>query len=251
MEKAVQALLLLLCILGTSLTCEAEPAITAANNAAIHPVSQTIPEARFNELFLDYIGSQLGKKPIDIVVSKLKVIGNKPVPAGMLSFQAFQKDERQLKGFVRLIGVVRVNGVVKNKVRLSGWVDLFDSVVCVSRNLKRGETIEKGDIHLVRKNVSHLSHNILTQTDKAIGYIAKNNIKRRTCLKESMLERALSVDRGDRIMIVAESDFLKISAPGKALMAGEVGDLIKVENLMSKKNIYAEILDGSTVTVDF
>jgi flagella basal body P-ring formation protein FlgA len=35
------------------------------------------------------------------------------------------------------------------------------------------------------------------------------------------------------------------------MMEGGIGDLIKVQNLMSKKVIHAQILDDSTVIVEF
>ncbi|MBW1753417.1 MAG: flagella basal body P-ring formation protein FlgA, partial [Deltaproteobacteria bacterium] len=51
--------------------------------------------------------------------------------------------------------------------------------------------------------------------------------------------------------ILAESSGLRITVPGKVLMKGFAGELVKVQNLMSKRKIYAKIVNPSTVTVDF
>ena len=147
--------------------------------------------------------------------------------------------------------MVSVNGVVKNKVKLLGWVDVFASVVCTSRNLKRGETIKKGDVYLARRNISRISPNILTDINKVIGLVVKHNIKSDDCLKEWMLKKSPVVDRGDVVTIIAESGDLKVTVPGRSLMKGYVGELIKVQNLMSKKEIYAKVVNNSIVKVDF
>jgi flagellar basal body P-ring formation protein FlgA len=59
------------------------------------------------------------------------------------------------------------------------------------------------------------------------------------------------MDKGDIVTIIAESGDIKVTAPGKVLMKGYVGELVKVQNLMSKKEIYAKIVNGSMVAVDF
>ena len=124
-------------------------------------------------------------------------------------------------------------------------------MVCTSRNLKRGDIIEKDDVYLTKRNVSRLSPKVLTHMDKAKGLRAKHNIKADTCLKEWMLEKTPVVERGDIIMISAESGDLKVTVPGKVLQKGCPGDLIRVQNLMSKKYIYAKVVNGSTVMVEF
>jgi len=79
--------------------------------------------------------------------------------------------------------------------------------------------------------------------DKAEGLRAKHNIKADTCLKEWMLEKAPVVEKGDLITIYAESADLKVTAPGRVLMKGCIGEIIKVQNLMSKMNIYATVVN--------
>jgi flagella basal body P-ring formation protein FlgA len=141
--------------------------------------------------------------------------------------------------------------VVENKVRLSGWVDVFEAVVCTARNLKKGEIIEEDDLYLARRNISHLSPNILTDMMKAVGLIVKHNLREDTLLKEWMLERSPVLDRGDMVTILAESGNLRVTVSGMVLERGYSGELVRVRNAMSKKEIYARVVDNSTVEVDF
>ena len=243
--------ILLTCFVGLSFPLEAEGVEKKKIRARADNGYQSISDATFREIFRDFLCHHLGKEKSDIVLSKVKVIGKKPVPAGKIHFQLFQKDKRSLTGYTRLVAIVSVSGVVKNKVKLSGWVDVFESVVCARRNLKKGEIIEEGDFYLARKNISHLSSNILTNTGKAVGLMVKHAVKKDTCIKEWMLEKPLVVKRGDMIIILAESGNLRVSVPGRVLVNGHMGELIRVQNSMSKKVIHARVIDNSTVSVKF
>ena len=213
--------------------------------------SQKLPDAKFHKIFSSYIRKQLGNKGADVAISRLKVMGNGPVPAGKVTVQLFQKDQRRMEGQVSATALVRVNGIEARKVRISGWVDVFDSVVCVSRNVKRGEILQEEDLHLMRKNISRLPSTVLTNKEKAIGLMVKHQVRADTPLKEWMLERAPIVKRGDIVTILAQSGGMRVTVPGKILEKGYKGQLVQVQNTMSRKKIYAKVINDITVRVDF
>ena len=212
---------------------------------------QTIPESRLREIFHDYFCRNLNINKSDVDISRLNVIGNLPVPSGKISFRLFQRGQRKFEGYVSVVAVIKVNNVVRNKVKISGWVDIFKYVVCASRDLERGEKIKEDDLYIIKRNLSHLSSKILTDKKEIVGLIAKHNIKADTCLKEWMVEKAPVVNKGDIVTIMAESGDLLVTVPGKVLMKGFSGELVKVQNLMSKKEIFAKVLNHSTVAVAF
>jgi flagellar basal body P-ring formation protein FlgA len=251
MNKSICSIFFLLCILG--FYSPSMGAATGENNRldVAHQKSQTISEAKFRDIFQRYLLRNVNNPGCDVVISRLKITGNVPVPDGKISFQEYQKGKRRLEGHVSLIVVVKVNDVVRNKVKLSGWVDIFQPVVCASRDLKKGERVNKDDLYYVKRNISHLSSKILTDMGEIVGFMAKHNIKKDTSLKEWMFEKFPIVDKGDIVTILAESGDLKVTAMGRVLMKGYKGELVKVQNLMSKKEIYAKVVNGSIVAVDF
>lgn len=254
MAKTMRSKFIMILFLGICMSYMAQPVAGEDFQRVIKPSDQTIQESIFQKHFKEYVCRHLRKTGSDVVVSKFKVKGNRPVPAGTVSFKLFQKGQKgriRLQGCVKLIAEVNVNGQVKNEVLLSGYIDVFESVVCTSRNLKRGEVIEKDDVYLAKRNGSRLSPKVVTHMDKAEGLRAKHNIKADTCLKEWMLEKTPVLNRGDIITIFAESGDLRVTVPGRVLMKGCTGDLIKVQNLMSKKDIYAKVVNNSSVMVAF
>ena len=212
---------------------------------------QTIPESRLREIFHDYFCRNLNINRSDVEISRLNVSGNLPVPSGKISFRLFQRGQRKFEGYVSVVAVVKVNDVVRNKVKISGWVDIFKYVVCASRDIERGEKISEDDLYMVKRNLSHLSSKILTDKNEIIGLIAKHNIKADTSIKEWMIGKAPVVVRGDIVTIMAESGNLMVTVPGKVLTKGFPGDVVKVQNLMSKKEIVAKVVNQSTVAVAF
>ena len=251
MKKSICNIIISLCILGYYSISMGATINKNVPQAASHQSYQTIPDTKFREVFQKYIYENLNNQESDVVISRLKISGNVPVPVGTISFQQYQKGSRRFEGYVSLIVVVMVDGVVKNKVKLSGWADIFQPVVCASRDLKRGERISKDDLYFVKRNISHLSSKILNDMNNIIGSIAKHNVNKDACLKEWMFEKHPIVDKGDIVTIIAESGDIKITAPGRILMKGFTGELVKVENLMSKKEIYAKVVNGLMVAVDF
>jgi flagella basal body P-ring formation protein FlgA len=212
---------------------------------------QSIPASAFHEILKDYMCQRLGKAEADIVISRLKVTGNKPVSQGEVQFHVFQKDKRAPRGYMRLEVLVSVDGVVRNRASVYGWVDVFEPVVCTTRRLKKGDTLRREDIYTARKNTSYLSPGTITDTSKALGFMAKHTIRADTPLKGWMLEKPPAVDRGDIVTILAESRDLRVTVPGLVLEKGYLGEVVMVRNTMSKKKIYAKVLDNSTVKVNF
>jgi flagella basal body P-ring formation protein FlgA len=66
-----------------------------------------------------------------------------------------------------------------------------------------------------------------------------------------MIETPPLVQRGDIVVMIAETGELKISTQGEARQRGGRGDRIKVMNLDSRKSVYGCVVDRNTVRVDF
>ena len=211
---------------------------------------QTIDPARFREAFDQFIFQQSGRAPADIIISKFKVLHDEPVPPGKVQIQVIQKGHNELVEYVRLKAVVTVNGALENKVELCGWLDVFETVVCASRNLKRGVVIKEKDIYLERRNVSSMMDDVLVDMNQVVGLMTKHNIKDNDTLKRWVLKESPVVQRGDMVIILVQSGGLRVTAPGKVLDDGFKGQAVGVLNTMSSKKIIARVIDNMTVQVD-
>jgi flagella basal body P-ring formation protein FlgA len=251
MMKSACTIILLTCFLVFGFAFEVKSYDRAETSKTGNVSGQTIQESQFQEAFSGYINSRLEKENIEIIISKFTVAGNKLLPAGEVSLRVFQKGREELYGYVRLIAIVSVDDVPRTEVTLSGWIDVFDSVVCTSRRLNKGEVITKNDVYLTKKNISRLHPDTLTDMNQAIGLMLNHDIKENDTLKEGMLKRAPIVNRGDMVTILAEMGGIRVTAPGKILEKGYQGEYVRVQNAISKKNVHAKVVNDSTVMVDF
>jgi flagella basal body P-ring formation protein FlgA len=246
-----RTIILVICLLFFAAISELKANDITEKTKSIDNYSQTISEDEFRKAFNQFICSSLDKAKSDILLSRFTVSGNKPLPAGKVSFNIFRKSRGELKGYVRLVAIVSVNSIPKNEVKLSGWVDVFDSVVCAANNINKGDIITSDDIFLERKNISRLNSDFIRNKEQAIGLMAKHDIKANAYINDWMLKKTPIVGKGDMVTILAEHGSIKVTAPGRTLEKGYKDDYIRVQNAMSKKSIYAKVINNSTVIVDF
>ena len=210
-----------------------------------------VPEARFLEAFSGYLCARLNKPAGDMVVSKFSVSDHQAVPAGTLTLEVYQKEKGTLFGHVRLAAILKINGVAHHEVRMSGWVDVFESVVCTARPIKKGEVIQKEDLFMFRKNISRRRGNTFNDMESAVGLMARHNLRENTSLLEWMVERPPVLEKGDMVTILAGMGGLRVTVKGMALERGYRGEMVKVQNTMSQKSLLARVIDGSNVMVEF
>ena len=84
-----------------------------------------------------------------------------------------------------------------------------------------------------------------------MGKRTRRSIDANTVLQPNLVELPPLVRRGDIVLIVAESEGLKVTALGRIKEKGTKGQIVRVENIDSHKRIYARVLDSNHVKVDF
>ena len=218
--------------------------------AANDETYQTIDPAWFRNAFDQFVLQQSGKAPDNIIISNFKVLHDTPVPLGKVEIRIIPKNNHELVEYVRLRALVNVNGVLENKVELCGWLDVFGTVVCASRDLKRGTVIQEKDLYKDRRNISSLVEDVVDDIHQVVGLTAKHNIKANDVLKRWVLKKTPVVQRGDLVTILVQSGGLRVTAPGKVLDEGFKGESVNVINTMSRKKIVARVIDSLTVQVD-
>ncbi|MFK5954407.1 MAG: flagellar basal body P-ring formation chaperone FlgA [Desulfobacterium sp.] len=211
---------------------------------------QTISQDLFRQAFGGFVSQYSGRDAANVVISKFKVLRDVPVPPGNVQIRVIPNRKNKLVEYLRLKAEVRVNGVLQNKVTLCAWLDIFETVVCVSHNLKRGRVIQQEDLYLERRNISGMADDVVLDLNQVVGLMAKHNIKADDVLKQWVLKRNPVVKRGDMVTILVQSGGMRITVPGKVLSDGFKGQAISVLNTMSNKKIFARVIDTSTVQVD-
>lgn len=166
-----------------------------------------------------------------------------------MDFQAHGRTWRP--GVIPLILNIKVDQAFQRRLRLNAVVEVLYDVVKSRVPLRRGQILTIGDVELNRVKSAHRMNGVATRIEDAVGSKLRRNLKQDAVISLNMLERPPLVKKGDRVLIVAQKGLLKITAPGIVREKGFEDSMVKVENIQSKKIIYAKVVSSSMVLVEF
>ncbi len=182
-------------------------------------------------------------------ILNLKAINDLLLPKGRLSYLC---DLTRLPlGSFSVPIIFKVNGKIEARTWVMAKTALITPVVISSCPIRRGEIITEDKIKVIRKMMTDIPAEIFTNPKEIIGKRARINIRANRVIYRTMVEIPPLIKRGQRVKIVAESDTLRITAPGMAKEDGRLGDMIRVQNLISKKIVVGKVVDSETVKVEF
>lgn len=124
--------------------------------------------------------------------------------------------------------------------------DIYLPVLVAKKTLERGRSIAANDIEVKKKNIAGLHDSFLTDPDEAVGHSVKKRVREMQPLALSHLDQPVLVERGQRVLMIAEQDGIEARMLGEAMKKGRKGDTIAVKNLSSRQTVSA-VVDGSGV----
>jgi len=144
---------------------------------------------------------------------------------------------------------VRCRGSKMWKIHVPINIIRYTGVLVVKQNLPRGSILQASDIETRRLDISRLSNGYFTDKREILGKLLKRSLRRGDILTNGMLEVRKLVKRGEIVTIMASSNTLAIRVKGQALMDGRKGDVIRVKNHSSKREIQAIVVATGIVKV--
>jgi len=118
-------------------------------------------------------------------------------------------------------------------------------------DISAGTTISPDNVKIVRKLADYPPQ---TNWSYPYGLVARRPLPANTTLRSNMLtpaQPALVVNRDQTVIIKIQRPGLLVTAVGKALEKGRVGQFIKVQNIDSRKKILAKVNEDATVQPAF
>lgn len=173
------------------------------------------------------------------------------VPDGTLSFDVDPAPNSNYLGRVSFLFTIKVDGKVERRVRVGAWVEVYQPVLCATRPLRRGHVLQPEDLAVARQPLSRLKGRGLDSPEASLGLALKRSVRPGQVLTDNMLTPPVLLHRGARVTILATSPLLTVRAPGQVCENGVEGELVRVRNLMSQREIVAKVLDSRTVVVNF
>ncbi len=251
-RTAVYTVLLVCAVFFAFATSEASG--TPSSASAQRPGEETIilTAEDFCNTFSDAVAAMGPWEGEDLEITGLRISPSTvTVPNGPLNMDVPTPPQGRGLGTVSFPVQILVDGVLTKTVRVTGRVEVYRSVPCAVRPMKKGHVIGPGDVAEVRKPLSRIQAAAVSALEEVHGKRLIRSVRAGSVLTERMLSEAPVVNKGDRVTILANSPVIRVSVPGVILEDGAGGEHIRVMNLMSGKEVLARVEDARTVSVAF
>jgi flagella basal body P-ring formation protein FlgA len=129
-------------------------------------------------------------------------------------------------------------------------VKVYDTVAVATRRLGRHETITGNDIRFERRDITHLTDSCFSESRRVVGKRVKRVITVGTMLKSSDVETIPLVGRGSGVIVSIVVGAVSVTSKAKALEDGELGELIRVQDLVTGKRLTGTVAGDRLVVLD-
>jgi len=128
-------------------------------------------------------------------------------------------------------------------------VSIHGPALVAARPLARGERITATMISTEAVKVNASRRGIIRTPAEVIGMEVRRPVQTGTVITPDILAAPDAVERGDHVIITAQSGAFSVSSRGKALANAAVGEQVLVENLRSARTIKARVVAPGHVEI--
>jgi len=210
-----------------------------------------IDKHKIEKIVSDFITQNILEQNNTVRIKAIHVPESVVLPKGRIAYKVTAPSPQQLKGTCSIAIDFSVNGHFEKKVRATALVEVWGPVVVTRKPLGRYKPITEDDIMLQTMDLTNLAASVVSDPEAVLGKRTKRAIGAQTPLRTDSIELPPLVKRGDLVVIIAQSNGLRITTRGVVKKKGRLGDRIPVVNVDSKKVLYARVIDSNTVQVDF
>ena len=187
----------------------------------------------------------------DVHLRRLTISGSLKLPDGVIDYEVVAPQKWEGWGQITVTVLARQNNRLLSNIPVRIDVEALADAVVSLRQIEHGRTIAADDLTLQKSELTQSSHIGLRSLDEAVGKKARTTIRANQQVRTDQVEKIPLIKSGQLVTIIAENEVLKLSVSGKANSSGAEGDIIRVQNLTSLKEIPAKVINGSTVQIAF
>ncbi len=212
--------------------------------------AETLTKEHFREIFRREVVKALPWPEEDVEIVRLSA---EPVP---LEVPEGAEERVRVTTFPRpgsntvLVDYLK-DGRLVARVRVLGYVEVRVPVVVLKRPVSRWEILSTEDLAIEKRPLTRLPQDVISDPGEAVGKRVRYGLPAGRPLRASQIEVPPVIRRNQIVKIVARSRFLTVTAKGQARQDGRPGEIIRVRNLSSKKEIYARVVSPEVVEVSF
>jgi flagella basal body P-ring formation protein FlgA len=172
------------------------------------------------------------------------------VPAGQLELKVRSRPAAELIGTVSATVEVWVDGAMARVVSVPVRVAMATEVLVAARPIARAQTIGLDDLRVERRELV-AGQEPLREPAAAQGRRAVRSIAAGEPILASLVNDPPLVRRGDIVRLTVDGRGIRAVAQGEAKEDGKAGQVVRVRNLSSNREVYGQVEAERSVRVRF
>ncbi|RKY37748.1 MAG: flagella basal body P-ring formation protein FlgA [Candidatus Omnitrophota bacterium] len=181
---------------------------------------------------------EAGRMPKDVFVADTET-----------SIEIYARPGIKFQGRMLLNAKIRQNLIVCAKVPVCLNLKRFGDVLVSQRRFEKGELIAQDAVYVRRDEISNQRSNVLSRVQDVVGKQARRLIRPEQIICANMVQKQWLVKRNYPVTILIETQAMKVTAKGCVCENGAKGEMVRVKNIVSKKDVYAQVISSSLVRV--
>lgn len=136
---------------------------------------------------------------------------------------------------------------IKNEVK--ALISYINKIPVLSEPKSKDDVITLNDLEYIKVKSADIRSGMIMNSQDLVGKTPRNNLAAMTPIFENNLKLPTIVKRGQIVTMALKNNKLSLTTQGLATQDGKKGDIIKIENISSKKIITAVVTGEREVSI--
>ena len=216
----------------------------------IRRASQTVEPSRIRRAVTEYVAGNNPWPRFRHEVEFMGTIRPMAVRTGTIEIHVEPNAGSDLAGRVSFRVAAVVDGEVAARAWVSVRVHVFAQGFQLATNVRRYHRLGELDLVPIEVDLA-VSGDAVLDREAVLGLRTRQAIRTGSVLVRRMVELPPLVRRGDVVTISLSGRGIIIKTIGKVAEDGNLGEMVRVLNLQTRRTVYARVVDENTVIVDF
>jgi flagella basal body P-ring formation protein FlgA len=210
---------------------------------------QTLPAIKITDAIASYIATHSAVAREVLFIDYKNPLVDESLPMGKVDIVISTVAHAKFVGFTPLGVEILLDNKPYKKFMVYANVDSKVKAYMATRWINYHEPLTSDNLVLVSTYRSKVPLDCVVNEKELSGKVAKMALPKGKIISYSSIDIPPVVINRSVVVVRLETAHLKIMSKGIALMDGRTGEVIKLRLLDSKKEIYAKVIDATTVLV--
>ncbi|PIW27869.1 MAG: flagella basal body P-ring formation protein FlgA [Rhodospirillales bacterium CG15_BIG_FIL_POST_REV_8_21_14_020_66_15] len=178
-------------------------------------------------------------------LTRVHIAGSTPATVGIDDITYDARTQR----FAAVVSIPK-GDPAGEKLRLTGRLYPVVKIPVLSRVVSRNDVIGQRDVKWIRIRADRVMPDTVTKLEDLVGMSSKRGLRPDDVVRQSDIERPILVERGSLVTVTLTHGPMALTAQGKALERGALGDVVQIVNRRSKAVFEGEVTGPGRAKVE-